>query len=45
MRELAAWRARLLVRAVLQADQFTTLYAMGVPLVAGHALEGGDPMG
>jgi len=45
VRELAAWRTRLLVRAVDQEEQFTALYAMGVPLLAGRALDGGDPQG
>lgn len=43
IRELAAWRARLLVRGVDQEEQVTALYALGVPLVAGRALGGGDP--
>jgi PAS domain S-box-containing protein len=45
VRELAAWRARLLVREVDHDEQFTLLYAMGVPLLAGRALDGGDPGG
>lgn len=45
VRELSAWRIRLLVRAVDQEDQFTALYAMGMPLVVGRALDGGDPRG
>lgn len=43
VRELTAWRTRLLVHGLDQEEQLVSLYSLNVPLFAGRALDGGDP--
>ncbi len=43
VRELTAWRAKLLVHGLDREEQLVPLYSLNVPLIAGRALDGGDP--